>query len=135
MFAGDFQRKLRRVNPRLKIFCGDDDSKPAGIFTIKRGPYGEDLGGSYEAICGVDKSIVPEHTVLRADGSIEKSGWRRVLRILIAGGYVDRRTAERVFGCRLGVRTRKPRVPKAVIDRKGLLADYAKEIRSWGGTK
>jgi len=94
MLSGDFERKLRKVNPHIRIFCSDSDYTPAGIFTVL--PNGE-----YQSICGVDKNMLPEHTIYNPDGSILKSGYRRALKILINRGYIDRRKAERVFSTHL----------------------------------
>ncbi|MGD9724883.1 MAG: hypothetical protein AB7V39_00545 [Nitrospiraceae bacterium] len=89
MFAGDFARKLRKLNPELRIWCGDDATKPAGLYYVRRGEYRD--------ICGVDKNYVPEYKVVRWNGSVVKQGWRDVLMVLIARKLVDRRKAERLF--------------------------------------
>lgn len=93
MMASDFQRKLRKLNRKLKIFCGDDDTKPAGIYFVENGEYMD--------VCGIDKNWVPEHQERYADGRIKKGGWRRALRILIKRRLIDRHYAERVFGTHL----------------------------------
>jgi hypothetical protein len=93
MLAGEFERNLRKLNSKLRIFCGDDDSRAAGVFYIKN--------GEYEHICGVDKNWVGEYPVIRNNGMLERSGWRRVLRILIKEGYCTRERAEHVFNVNL----------------------------------
>ena len=93
MLAGDFARKLRKLNPNLRIFCSNDNSKPAGIFTVVRGEYKE--------ICGIDKNYIPEHITYREDGRIIRSGWRRAIKILVKQGYIDRKEAEKVFNTHL----------------------------------
>ena len=89
MLSGEFERKLRKLNPSLKIWCGDDYSKPAGLFYIRNNEYIE--------ICGVDKNNVPEFTIWDNKGHIVKSGWRRILEILIPRKLIDKHIAERVF--------------------------------------
>jgi hypothetical protein len=93
MMAGDFQQKLRKLNSKLHIFCGDDPSKPAGIYFVENGEYMD--------VCGIDKNWVPEHQERYADGRIKKGGWRRALRIMIQRRLIDRFKAERVFGTHL----------------------------------
>ena len=94
MLAGDFQRRLRRLNPKLRIWCGDDDSKPAGIFFVSS-------DGEYNEVCGIDKNYIPEHTIWGEGGFIAKGGWRRALKVLIHRKLVDRFHAERTFGVHL----------------------------------
>lgn len=89
MLAGEFARKLRSLNKQLRIWCGDNDKFPASVFIVKE--------GEFEQMCGCDKNWVPEHTIFDEQGFITKGGWRRVLRVLIRAGLVDRRHAERVF--------------------------------------
>lgn len=101
MLAGDFERKLRKLNKKLRIFCGDNDARPAGIFQVIRGEYTE--------ICGIDKNYVPEHSIRAPHGAHIKGGWRRALKILIKQGLIDRSKAEKVFRTTLGYRSRKPR--------------------------
>jgi len=96
MLAGDFQQKLRKLNPRLKIFCGDSNNTPASIFYVSQ--------GEFEPICGIDKNSVPEHEIRNEDGTLFKGGWRRAIRILIQRGFVDRYKAEKIFGTHFSVR-------------------------------
>lgn len=131
MMASDFQLRLRKLNPKLKIYCGDDDSKPAGIFIIRRGEHGDDLGGSYDQLCSIDKNWVPEHTEFAKNGSIIKGGWRRALKILIQKGLVDRRKAERLFRTDLKYKQGKAVRPNPLADHQKKLAEYAHEIESW----
>lgn len=99
MLAGEFERKLRRLNRNLRIFCGDNDSKAAGLFTVVRNEYKE--------ICGVDKNYIPEYSIRDASGYIVKSGFRRVIKLLINQGYIDRRQAEKVFSLSFEYRSPK----------------------------
>ncbi len=117
MLSGEFERKLRKLNNKLRIFCGDDDRRPAGLFTVVR--------GEYEQICSVDKNWVGEHTQFDAVGHILRAGWRRVLKTLIRQGYVDRFYAERVFNTHLPFA--KPRFyakPKYVAPKTDLMEKY-----------
>jgi hypothetical protein len=116
MLAGEFQRKLRALNKDLRIWCGDDSSRPAGLFIVQRG-QGEHDNADYVEICGVDKNWVPEHVEYNANGTYHKGGWRRVLRILIQKGLVDRRHAERVFNTSLSY-ARKPKRPTGQKEHK-----------------
>jgi hypothetical protein len=93
MMASDFQQKLRKLNRKLHIYCGDDVTKPAGIYFVENGEYMD--------VCGIDKNWVPEYQERYADGRIKKGGWRRALRILIKRRLVDRFHAERVFSTHL----------------------------------
>lgn len=99
MLAGTFQSKLRRLNSNLRIYCGDNSARPAGIFHVVRGEYTE--------LCGVDKNEVPEHSIFDANGAHIKGGWRRALKILIKMGLVDRRSAQKVFRTNLNYKSPK----------------------------
>lgn len=90
MLAGDFERKLRSLNRNLRIWCGNDDKYAAGIYVVSR-------TGEFCEICGIDKNYIPEFTQYREDGGIVKSGWRRVLKILIGKGLIARKQAENLF--------------------------------------
>jgi len=89
MLAGDFQRKLRKLNKNLRICCGNDKTKPAGLFFSKYGEYVE--------ICGIDKNEMPENTIYDEMGHIIKAGWRRPLKFLIERKLVDLKEAEKLF--------------------------------------
>ncbi len=92
MMASDFQRKLKKLNKRLFIYCGDDKTRPAGLHIRYE-------SGVVEMICSVDKSWLPEYIMQDPEtGEIIKGGWRRVLRILAAKNLIDRKHADRVFG-------------------------------------
>lgn len=91
MLAGDFAIRLRKVNPKLKVFAGSDDNKPAGVYYVT--PQGQ-----YEPICGVDKGWVHEFTKWDSHGRIIHSGWRRVLNILVSLRLIDRIASRKQFG-------------------------------------
>lgn len=93
MLPGLFIRKLQKLNPRLKVWVQDDSRQAAGLYHVQN--------GEYEPVCGIDKNCVPEHIIYKEDGSILKSGWRRVLKILINEGLIDRFHAQKVFGTHL----------------------------------
>lgn len=105
MLSGDFERRLRKLNRRLHIFCGNSNTTPAGIFL--ENPAEED---GYEDICGIDKNYVPEHSEFNENGSLRKGGWRRVLRLLIQRRLIDRHYAEKLFNTHLEY---APRIPRA----------------------
>lgn len=105
MLSGEFERKLRRLNRRLHVFCGNNPNLPAGVWYENA----EEPDG-YDHLCGIDKNYVPEHPIFREDGSLEKGGWRRVLKYLVQRRIVDRRYAEKVFSTHLEY---APRAPKA----------------------
>lgn len=88
MFAGDFLRNLKKLNKNLTVFSSDE-RYPAGLYLMF---YGEPVH-----ICGVDRNHVPEFTVTDSKGHIVKSGWRRVLSILISKGLIDKFKAQRTF--------------------------------------
>lgn len=105
------------MNPQLKIWCGNDDSKPAGLFHIKQGEYTE--------ICGVDKGDIPERVIYNLDGTIHKSGWRRTLNILIKRRMIDKKKAERVFNYVYETKkTPRPYTPSATEKLHDLQAKY-----------
>jgi len=89
MLAGDFARNLRTLNRNLRIYCSNNNHRPAGIFHVVKGEYTE--------ICGIDKNIVQEHSIMAPNGTHIHGGWRRALRILIQQGLIDRKKAEKLF--------------------------------------
>ncbi len=104
MLAGDFQRKLRKLNKDVRIFCGDNDSRPASVFI--------DNDGEFDIVCAVDKNWLPEYPVFDDIGKVVKGGWRRVLKVLVQRKLVDRMRAERIFGTHLEYSNRVPPRPK-----------------------
>lgn len=122
MLSGEFERKLRRLNRRLHIFCGDSSRTPAGVF--HEASWEED---GYEDICGIDKSFVPEHSEFNENGTMRKGGWRRVLKLLINRRLIERRTAERVFNTHLEY---MPLIPRA--KRKNLTDEWRKFQSKYG---
>jgi hypothetical protein len=78
--SGDFYRCIKQLNPRLRICSIDGSQYAAGLYII------DDREG-WISICGVDKGYVPVNTTVDEVGHILKSGWVRVVRILLAQGY------------------------------------------------
>lgn len=101
MLSGDFQRKIKKLNPHLRIFCGNDDSRPATLYFSK---FNVGLNGEeetdYVEVCAVDKNYLPEFPIVDDTNHIVKGGWRRAVNILIHKGLVDKRKADKVFGTR-----------------------------------
>lgn len=99
MLAGDFLRKLRKLNNRLSIYCEDWDTRPASICHYKN--------GEYEKICGIDKHYIPQYAIMAPHGAHIKGGWRRALRILVQKGLINKKQAEKLFKVSLGFIGRK----------------------------
>ena len=76
MLYGTFKQKLKKLNPRLKIFenCPAAE-RPWGIYLVKK------QGMEIEHICGINPiaGMVYELTERRWDGYILRQGWRRVM--------------------------------------------------------
>lgn len=99
MLSGTFQKYIKRLNPELKIACGNDNTKPAGLFLYK---FGEEIN-----ICGIDKNFIPEHSIFDDYGHMIKSGWRRPITILISLKLVNRKQAENLFSTKFDKLERK----------------------------
>ncbi len=97
MLAGDFQRKLKKLNKNLHIYCGDDNNRPASLYWSKYNMGFENNPADHVEICGVDKNFIPEMPVADEFNHIVKGGWRRVLLMLVARNLVDKRAAEKEF--------------------------------------
>jgi hypothetical protein len=93
MLAGEFARRLKKLNPKLEVFFG---SNPRLNATLYYKVWDTDRF-DYITICAVDKSYVPENTVIDETNHIVKGGWRRVINILLSRKLVDRSKAERLF--------------------------------------
>lgn len=113
MLASTFQKNLKKLSPKLRIYCGDDKTKPAGIYHIVR--------GEYEEICGIEKNFVPEYSEYNLYGKMVKGGWRRALKILLQMKLIDRRRSYKYFGhwdehTEPSLTIEKQEVDKAIID-------------------
>lgn len=104
MLAGEFERKLRKLNRNVRIFCRGNDDRPAGVFIIQNNEYTD--------ICGCDKNYLPQHTIYNSDGSIAKGGWQRVLKILVKKGLADKKKAEKLFRVNLNYKGAIRPIPK-----------------------
>lgn len=81
---------LEKLNDNLRIACGNNDSRLAGVWLRER----DGLGA--EDICGVDKNYVPAYPSFDSSGHITTSGWRRVTWILLTHGYTTKEKIRRV---------------------------------------
>jgi hypothetical protein len=75
-----FYKCIRQLNPKLRICDLDNSSHAAGLYYI-------DPREGWIQVCGVDKKWVPVATTVDEVGHILKSGWVRVVRILLAQGF------------------------------------------------
>lgn len=86
MFAGDFLRKLKKLNSRLTVLYGPRFS---GIY------YKTSKG--LEHVCAIDNNYVPEYPETDEKGHRLKSGWRYAVRALLTEKYITRHDIMRVF--------------------------------------
>jgi len=122
VLPGDFERNLKILNKSLRIFAGSDNSKAAGLFTV--------IDGEYVQICGVDKNTVPEYPIYDKYGHILKSGWKRVLNILIKMKYINKFKALSVF------KTGSLYISKDIFNNQNYIDKYINdaEIRNFNRT-
>lgn len=90
MLASDFQKKIKRLNPRLRIYCGDNPDRPAGLYIVRN--------GEYEELCGVDKNYINEWPTYDKYGKMIRGGWHRVLQLLIGKKLISREYSYKLFG-------------------------------------
>lgn len=90
MLSGDFQKAVRKLNPSLRICSLESSKNAAGLYYI-------DPFEGYIAVCGVDKNYLPERTEIDEVGHILKSGWRRVVNILLARKLTTQEKVKRVW--------------------------------------
>jgi len=90
MLSGDFQKAVRKLNPSLRICSLENSNHAAGLYYID--PY-----EGYIAVCGVDKNYLPERTEVDEVGHILKSGWRRVVNILLARKLTTRERVKKIW--------------------------------------
>lgn len=96
MYGGEFLRCLRKLNPKLRVCCGETDHA-AGIYYI-------DPQEGYIQVCGVDKGWVPVATTVDEVGHILKSGWYRVVNILLTQKLTTREKVRDVWPGFFGAR-------------------------------
>jgi len=89
MLSCDFATKICQLNRKLRIACGNNSSRPAGLYII--------INGEEVNICGIDKNFIPEYIIYDKIGHIVKSGWRRPIQILIGLKLVNKNKAESLF--------------------------------------
>ena len=94
MQTRDFERKIRKLNPKLHVWYGNDDSKHASVWYDS-----PTLNGSepYE-LAGIPKVEVPEWSVLNSKGKMVIGGWNRVLKMLVSKQLIQRHASYRYFG-------------------------------------
>lgn len=90
MLASTFQRNLKKLNKKLHIFCGDDSTRPAGIWHIDKREYTD--------ICGIEKNYVNEWPTYDQYGKMLTGGWNRALKLLSSAKLIDRRQSYKLFG-------------------------------------
>lgn len=122
MLSGEFERKIRKLNRNLRVYCRDNPRTPAGIFLLQ-------ADGTVEDVCGIDKNYVPEHSEFHPDGQHKKGGWRRALRLLINRRLIERRQAERVFSTHLEYAPRIPRAKRINVEDK--LKAFESKYGAW----
>jgi len=88
--TGDFQKCIKQLNPKLRICSLEGSKNAAGLYYI-------DPREGWISICGVDKGYVPVATTVDEVGHILKSGWVRVVRILLAQKYTTPDKVRRVW--------------------------------------
>jgi hypothetical protein len=109
MLVGIFHSYLRILNPKIKIFAVADTTKPLGLYLV--------TDNFIEHICGSDRNEVPEFTYFDKKGHIIKSGWRRIVEILIDRKLVNKSKAEILFSAVFDGRKREMVIEESDIDR------------------
>lgn len=120
MLSGEFERKLRKLNSRLRIYCSNDNSKPAGLFQV--------VNGEYIEICGVDKNFIPKLTVWDNQGHIVKSGWFRILKLLFSKNLINKNKAESLFSFHFDNYNNTFQIESKPLDKK---IEQAKQSGKW----
>ena len=113
MILGTLERKLKTLNSRIRVYS--TASIPiSGVYIAS--PNLCEL----EHIGGVDRDNPQEHVSYNTDGSIRRGGWRRILKVLVERGLVDRYKAERLFQTHLEYkRSHKPRAKDKALGTLG----------------
>jgi hypothetical protein len=79
LLTSTFFHAIKKLNPKLRIYCGNESKQLAGLYVIENGEIID--------ICGVDKEYVPAYASFDNGGHVIKSGWRRVFWILLGAKY------------------------------------------------
>lgn len=90
MWPGEFYKCMKQLNPKLRICSFGDNDHGAGLYYI------DDREG-YITVCGVDKGYVPVATTVDEVGHILKSGWVRVVKLLLAQGLTTPQKVRKVW--------------------------------------
>lgn len=90
MSTGSFYRCLRSLNSKLRVCSLEGSNHAAGLYFV-------DPKEGWTNVCGVDKEWVPVTTTVDGVGHILKSGWVRVVRILLARGLTTRAKVQKVW--------------------------------------
>lgn len=89
MLASDFQRRIKRLVPGA-LFVGAGSS--VGLYRkVKEGCV-------LEHLCGTDYNFVPEFPLWNDNtGAVEKSGWRRVVNLLLLYRWTSPEAVRKVW--------------------------------------
>ncbi len=90
MMASDFQRKIQKLNGKLRINSFGDDTRPAALWIYKDGEVID--------VCGVDKNWIQEFPTYNQYGKMIKGGWNRILRVLISMKLIEKHKSFNIFG-------------------------------------
>jgi hypothetical protein len=90
MMASDFLKRLRILNPKMKVMSYGSNGRLASIYYINReGP---------QDLIGVDKNWVPEYPAYDNQGHLTQGGWRRVCVVLLAQKLTTKELIRKAFG-------------------------------------
>ena len=94
MFTKDFERKIRKLNPKLHIWYGNDDNKHACVW------YDEPTyqGSEFYQLAGIPKYVVPEWSKLNKQGKMVVGGWHRILEMLVSKKLINQHQSYIYFG-------------------------------------
>jgi len=109
MFISNFQNKIKKLNKQLHFIAPTNLSKPIALCQI--------TDNSIEHICGTDRNSTPEFPIYDKKGHIFKSGWRRVLMILLSKKLINKNKAEILFSTVLDGRKKPYQIEESSIDR------------------
>lgn len=90
MMSSDFLKKLKILNPKLKVFSSGNNGRLASIYYIDR--------EGVQDLIGVDKNHVEEYPEYDNQGHLVKGGWRRVCVALLAQKLTTKDLIRKAFG-------------------------------------
>lgn len=108
MLIGSFQSNVKRLNKNIR-FLASGSNKPISLCLVK--------GDEIEHICGTDRNETPEFPIYDKQGHIVKSGWRRVLMILLQKKLISKPKAEILFSTVLDGRRKAFVIEESSVDR------------------